>query len=136
MDTLRMKRQSGFTLIELMIVVAVVGILAAIAYPAYQDYVRKARRADAMNALAEIRIEQEKWRANNTTFASNLASLGLASESKEGHYNLSITAATASDFTAEADPKGDQASDTDCDPFRVTRAGPDYGAADRDCWSR
>lgn len=131
-----MKRQTGFTLIELMIVVAVVGILAAIAYPSYLNYIEKSRRADAMNALAEIRIEQEKWRANNTTFTANLASLGISTESRDGHYDLSITTADASGFTAEADPKGAQAGDTDCDPFRVTRSGPDYAAADEECWSR
>jgi len=133
-----MKRQTGFTLIELMIVVAVVGILAAIAYPSYLDYLRKSRRADAMNALAEIRIAQEKWRANNTSFTANLASLGLDSSSPDGYYTVSITANSGTDFTAQAAPAagGPQVGD-DCGTFVVNRAGPDYsGTADADCWSR
>ncbi|SEG76948.1 type IV pilin protein [Marinobacterium lutimaris] len=142
-----MKRQTGFTLIELMIVVAVVGILAAIAYPSYQEYVRKARRADAMNALAEIRIEQEKWRANNTSFTTNLsappAGLGVGAlsggsyYSADEHYILEVTSAGTSTFTATAAPTGDQAGDS-CGTFAVDREGIDDSGsyADRDCWSR
>lgn len=141
-----MKRQTGFTLIELMIVVAVVGILAAIAYPAYQDYVRKARRADAMNALAEVRIEQEKYRANNVQFASTGTALGYSANtwsSKDGYYDVTIIAAStsASTFVATATPNGDQVNDS-CGTFAVERDppgqdGPQYtGYADRDCWER
>lgn len=135
-----MKRQTGFTLIELMIVVAVVGILAAIAYPAYQDYVRKARRADAMNALAKIRIEQEKWRANNVAFTSNLASLSMDAGSADGYYDLAIVPAStsATTFFATATPTGDQVND-DCGTFAANREGPvdDNAAyADSECWQR
>ncbi|TCK05945.1 type IV pilin protein [Marinobacterium mangrovicola] len=139
-----MKRQTGFTLIELMIVVAVVGILAAIAYPAYQDYVRKARRADAMNALAEIRIEQEKWRANNVSFTSNAASLGVDTVSPDGYYDIEITvedATKSTNYLVKAEPNGDQVNDS-CGTFAVERDppsqdGPQYtGYADKDCWSR
>lgn len=137
-----MKRQTGFTLIELMIVVAVVGILAAIAYPSYQEYVRKARRADAMNALAEIRIEQEKWRANHTSFTDDLSPAGLGVGKLSGgnyysndeHYILTVSAGTSS-FTATASPTGVQ-SDDSCGDFAVDRQGPDYSAADETCWSR
>lgn len=49
-----MKRQVGFTLIELMITVAIVGILVAIAYPSYMEYVRSAKRGDAQADLVEL----------------------------------------------------------------------------------
>lgn len=51
----------GFTLIELMIVVAIVAILAAIAYPAYTESIRKGRRAEARTALAELLQQQERY---------------------------------------------------------------------------
>lgn len=55
----------GFTLIELMIVVAVIAIIAAIAYPSYMDYVRQSRRADATVALLELAQYMERYYTNN-----------------------------------------------------------------------
>lgn len=59
---LRTNRQSGFTLIELMIVVAIIGVLSAIVYPSYQGYIERANRADMMNEMQQIatRIESNK----------------------------------------------------------------------------
>ena len=52
-----MKRQSGFTLIELMIVVAIIGILAAIALPAYQDYTARSQVSEAMSLASGLKIQ-------------------------------------------------------------------------------
>jgi type IV pilus assembly protein PilE len=60
--------QRGFTLLELMIVVAVVGILASIAYPAYQDSVLKGRRAEARTALLELMQQQERYMTQRGTY--------------------------------------------------------------------
>jgi len=108
-------RARGFTLIELMIVVAVIGILAAVAYPSFQESVRKAKRADAKEALLRIQLAQEKFRANNPTYAASLTNapdaadpanrgLGfLSTASVKGYYNLAIVGApTATSFTATA----------------------------------
>lgn len=62
------KQSRGFTLIEVMIVVAVIGILGAIAYPSYQEYVRKARRAEGRTALMEMLQQQERYMTQNNTY--------------------------------------------------------------------
>lgn len=63
-----MSRSRGFTLIELMIVVAVVGILGAIAYPSYTSSVLKGKRAQARTALAELMQQQERYMTQNNTY--------------------------------------------------------------------
>lgn len=62
-------RSAGFTLIELMIVLAIVGILAAIAMPQYSDYVRRARVSEALGLLAGMRPRMEQFFQDNRTFA-------------------------------------------------------------------
>lgn len=63
-----MKKQRGFTLIELMIVVAIVGILAGIAWPSYQEHVRTTRRADAQGALMGLAQAMERHYTENGTY--------------------------------------------------------------------
>lgn len=65
-----MKRVRGFTLLELMIVVLVIAILAALALSGYQKQVRKSRRAEAKQVLGDFSLRQEKYRSNNTTYAT------------------------------------------------------------------
>ena len=64
------RRQSGFTLIEVMIVTAVVALLAALAYPSYTDSVRKGRRAEGRTALLELMQQQERFMTQRNTYAS------------------------------------------------------------------
>ena len=135
----RFKTQ-GFTLIELMIIVAIIGILASIAYPSYERYVRESRRSDARNGLMELRLAQEKWRTNNTTYG-NSSSLGYPKNSTNGFYSISVTANsnTATGFQATATPQGVQAADTECGStnFIITQNGPDLSdAAKRKCWGQ
>jgi type IV pilus assembly protein PilE len=87
-----MRRQSGFTLIEVMIVIVIVGILVTIALPSYQDSIRKSRRSDGMAALMEISARQERFYAQRSTYTADInTAAGLnygATASPEGHYNL------------------------------------------------
>ncbi|WP_345194550.1 type IV pilin protein [Kistimonas scapharcae] len=81
-------RWSGFTLIELMIVVAIIGILAAIAWPSYQDQVRQGRRGDGQALLMEILQAQERFYIDRATYTDNLTQLGYAAQqtSENGFY--------------------------------------------------
>lgn len=124
----------GFTLIEVMVVVAVIAILAAIAVPSYQEFVRKARRADGKEALVRLQIEQEKWRTNNATYTGTLSNLGLTSASTEGRYTIAITANSATGFTATATGTGSQASDSGCTVLTLTVAAGGETKTPAACW--
>ncbi|MFZ2305732.1 MAG: type IV pilin protein [Rhodoferax sp.] len=67
------ERQSGFTLIEVMIVVAIVGILSAIALPSYRSYIERGDRASARAALLEAQQFMERFYATNNRFTTDVA---------------------------------------------------------------
>ncbi len=72
MNTKNIARHSGFTLLELMIVVVIIGIIASIAWPNYTRYIQNSRRAEAMVSLNEIAAQQEKFNATCGWYARNL----------------------------------------------------------------
>jgi len=123
-------KQTGFTLIELMITLAILGIIAAVAYPSYQNSVRKTRRSDGMVAALSIQVAQEKFRASCPLYAQNLgndnsctlSTVAANTSSKEGFYTMSIEADSANGnaYTIVATPQGLQADDATCDPMTIT----------------
>ncbi len=73
-----MKRQRGFTLVELLVVVAVIAILAAVGIPAYNDYVTRAKLVEATSALSDGRLKMEQFFQDNRTYASGPAPAATA----------------------------------------------------------
>ncbi|SHG20370.1 type IV pilus assembly protein PilE [Microbulbifer donghaiensis] len=117
-----MKQQRGFTLIELMIVVAIVAILAAVAWPSYQNHIRATNRADAQGALLGLAQAMERHFTQNGTYeeaAAADADTGAPQifptesplDGSNKTYNLVITAADGSSYTLQAQPKGSQTGD-------------------------
>jgi type IV pilus assembly protein PilA len=73
-----MKKMQGFTLIELMIVIAILGILMAIAIPAYQDYTVRAKVSECVNLLAPGKTALSEFRSSNSAFPANVTQAGIS----------------------------------------------------------
>jgi type IV pilus assembly protein PilE len=115
--------QRGFTLTELMIVVAIVVILGAVALPNFTRQVMRAHRTDAKSALLRLAAEQEKFYLQNNSYG-DMADLGNPT-TDSGWYTLAVPTADATTFTitATATSGGPQAEDTECVRFSINAAG-------------
>ena len=133
-------KSNGFTLVEMMIVVAIAAILFAIALPAYQDQVRRTKRSDGKGYLMEIAAAQERFFSQNVSYATKITtgavgetSLGFSSTtSPEGYYTVSL-AGTATTFTLTATPTF---TDTECTTLSLTHTNAQSatGTTAADCW--
>lgn len=138
----RASRQSGFTLVELMITVVVMAILASIAVPSYGRFVQRANRSDATAELLRLAAAQERFYIANNTYTANLAAppagLGGGGASERGYYTITVTAADVNGFTIQAVPTAGskQASDAECQTFTINEQGIQTSGPGtvEDCW--
>lgn len=119
-------RAGGFTLIELMIVVAIIGILSAIALPSYRQYVLQANRADAKAILMETAQFMERYFTTNNSYAGAAVLSAVAPKGATGgaiRYNITFSVTpTASQYTLQAAPANNQTSDS-CGTLTLSNTG-------------
>lgn len=130
-----MKKNKGFTLIEIMIVVAIIGILAAIAYPSYDEYVKRANRTEGQAFLSDVATRQERYFSQNNKYINDVTKLGLSSvNSPTQKYAVSIVLAAGS-YTLTAEQKF---NDSKCGNLTLTGLGvkgrSGTGKTIEDCW--
>jgi len=140
------RRAAGFTLIETLAAVSIAGVLASIAYPSFEAPIQRARRTDALVALMQLQMAEERWHSNHRRYAT-LAELGAASTSANRHYTLQVVSADEDGFALRATATGLQARDQACRYLTLSVAGANLvqasgptaeatnpAAANRRCW--
>ena len=143
-----MKAENGFTLIEILIVVAILGVLASIALPAYQDSVLRAYRAEVKAELLIVAGDQERFFSSNNSYSTDATPLvsetpmNLTTRTTEnGHYAITVaaggTGSITTSFLATATPQNDQANDT-CTTLTISSTGVRgaTGGTVDECWGR
>ncbi len=143
-------RVSGFTLIELMIVVVIVAILAGIAVPSYNSSIRKSRRTEAKTALLDFAAREERLYATQNAYSTDPVALGYTAAggswpvSTGSYYQIETptsvapTATAPGTFSVTVDPSpgSPQLKDTTCASFTVTQTGAQSatGTNPSACW--
>lgn len=121
----------GFTLVELVVVIAIVSILAMIAIPSYTSQIRKSRRTEARTALLDLAAREERFFSTNSGYTVTPGSLGYAGPFPQtvgsGYYQVTVAPGAsgniATSFQATATPVNAQATDTQCGNFQIDNTG-------------
>ena len=140
------KTHRGFTLIEVMIVVAIVGILSAIALPSYTEYIRRGHRAEARAALLQGAQWMERAATATGTYPLTASFPTTLTTMQSGRYTVAVasppaSAASGAAFTLTATPAGGQVGDK-CGSYTLTHSGvrgaasAASGALVTECWNK
>lgn len=131
-------RELGFTLLELVTVLAIVSILILVSYPVYTHHILKTRRAQAEVALLDIASGLERYYAvNNTYVGATLASVEVNEYTQSDAYQLEISRNSEADYLIQAKPLAAQAGDVLCGVLSLDAMGiKGVGGAGKvaDCW--
>ncbi len=139
--SIQQRNMLGFTLIELMIVVAIIAMIAAIALPSYQNQTEKTRRSVAKSDLIELTSFMQRFYTENNRFDQDRATVAVAIPFNESpqdgttkYYDLSLSAVGTSSYTLSAAPKGAQSGDS-CGTLRVAHTGAKTKTGSgNNCW--
>jgi len=147
---MKMNRQNGVTLLELLIVVAIIALISTFAYPSYTQYVVNSKRTAATSALLRVADRQQQFFMDNKAYANDLTALGFGanpyvitddgSPSTVGDtrsvYSISFSNVAATTYTITAAPLHGQLSrDTKCGSLTLDQAGTrGSSTGDDDCW--
>lgn len=131
-------KQTGFSLLELLITLAIIIILVIVATTTYLSQVKKNRRADAIDSLLAMSLAEERYRTTNVQYGSLAQVWGGASTSTGGYYLLSISNTSATGYTLTATGQGTQATDTEdntaCNVLQLTVSGGNITKTPSTCW--
>lgn len=117
---------SGFTLIELMVVVAIVAIIAAIAIPTYQTQIRESRRVDAKTAVLDLAAREEKYFSLNNAYTNSPANLGYVAAGSGATFPQSTGSGYYQVYACPSSTAGSTVTTTACTAASGTGAGSSY----------
>lgn len=133
MNESTIRQPGGFTLIEVMIVVAIVAILASIALPAYNEQIKKSRRVDVQRELVSYAQQMERWFSTNGTYLNAAGTAcGVGYGGSTTYYGV-VGACTATTFTLTATP-GSGTSQASDGTQTLTESGARGGSVDNGNW--
>ena len=143
-------RVAGFSLVEMLVVVALIGIIAAVAYPSYTQFVTRSNRTVAHSLMTQIADRQEQFFLDNKRYAAGLGELGYAAAAisvnsdsapvdpadPDRIYTLQLVNTSATTFTVNAAPALSQAArDETCQTLTLTHRGQKgHTGPGSDCW--